>query len=97
MYFQSGIDKTIWNPVIFSAELELILNLFFPLVISCINKQTKENEILWVRRIFVHMEAPCAVNTANLAAAQSSLVSICPLWCWTVEQAKNSVCTQIQH
>lgn len=29
--------------------------------------------------IFGHTEVPCAGNTANLAAVQSSLVSICAL------------------
>lgn len=39
----------------------------------------KENEILWVRGTFGHIEVPCAGNTANLAAVQSSIVSICAL------------------
>lgn len=36
----------------------------------------KENEIVWVHGIFGHTDVPCAGNTANLAAVQSSLVFV---------------------
>lgn len=56
-------------------------SLLFSLVISCINKQIKENAIVWVSEIFDHSEVLCACNTVNLTAVQFSLVSICvELW-----------------
>lgn len=46
--------------------------------------------MLWVQGIF---EVPCDGNTPNYTAAQSSLVSTCALWCWTVKQEKFSMHT----
>lgn len=47
----------------------------------------KENETVWVRRIFGYIEVPCAGNTANLAALQSSLeIVLCDAELWNKQK-----------
>ena len=55
-----------------------------------------ENEIVWLRGIFGHIEVRCAGNTASLAAVQSSLVFVlCDAELWN--RQKLCMHTDIHH